>query len=148
MVIKCNLICLLNSPLPYNITFGQWCLWEIIILLTTMVKIDNISVLMEIVFWTFLFIYDSYTGDFIVSFSYIHLLYTTLVHPLHYSPPFSTPLHKMTSAGSNIPYSYIYRMYFNLIHPPLCSEFYFKRWDRKSLSRNMSQIFKNKIILD
>jgi hypothetical protein len=71
-----------------------------------------------------------------------------LVHPLHYSPPFSTPLHKMTSAGSNIPYSYIYRMYFNLIHPPLCSEFYFKRWDRKSLSRNMSQIFKNKIILD
>jgi hypothetical protein len=41
---------------------------------------------------TYLLVYDSYTGGFIVTFSYIHILYPELVHLLHYSPIYPIPL--------------------------------------------------------
>jgi hypothetical protein len=34
---------------------------------------------------TFLLVYDNYTGAFVVTFPYIHILYPGLVPPLNYS---------------------------------------------------------------
>jgi hypothetical protein len=66
---------------------------------------------------TFLFVYDSFTGGFIVTFPYIHILSPGLVHPLHYSP--SSPT--LTLTGFNVPYSYMNKKYLNHIQPPLPS---------------------------
>jgi hypothetical protein len=66
-----------------------------------------------------LLVYDSYIGGFIVTFSYIHVLYPKLVYPLHYSPSYTILLLKVTSTGFNCSCSYLYRKYINHIHPPL-----------------------------
>jgi hypothetical protein len=59
-------------------------------------------------FFTCLLPYDSYTGEFLYIFPYVHVLYPSLVHPLYYSPSFSIPLLKITSTCLNVPYSYRY----------------------------------------
>jgi hypothetical protein len=43
-----------------------------------------------------------------MTFLYIHVLYPELVHPLHYSPFYPSPLLMVTSVGLNVPYSYLY----------------------------------------
>jgi hypothetical protein len=63
------------------------------------------------------FVYASYTEGFAI-FPYIHILYSGLVHPLHYSPSSPNSLLKMTLTGFSVPYSYMYRKYLNYIHPP------------------------------
>jgi hypothetical protein len=72
-----------------------------------------------------LLVYDSYTGDFIETFPYIHVLYPELAHPLHCSPSYHILLLKMTSTGFNVSYSYVYRKFLNHILPPLPSSFTF-----------------------
>jgi hypothetical protein len=38
-------------------------------------------------FLTFLLVYNSCTGGFVVTFPYMSTMYPNLVHPLHYSSP-------------------------------------------------------------
>jgi hypothetical protein len=54
----------------------------------------------------FLLVYDCCTWDFIVTFTYIHVLHPNLIHPLHYSPSSLTHLLKMTLTGFSVPYLY------------------------------------------
>jgi hypothetical protein len=62
-------------------------------------------------------VYGSYTGVFVVTFPYIHVLYAELVYPFHYSPFYPSPLLMVTSTGFDVPYSYMYRKYMVYIHP-------------------------------
>jgi hypothetical protein len=50
-----------------------------------------------------LLVYDSYTGDFVVTFPCTHVLYPGLVHSLQFSPSYSILLIKITSPGFNVP---------------------------------------------
>jgi hypothetical protein len=78
---------------------------------------------------TFLLIYDSCTGGFIVTFSYIYICiyvyigYPGLVHPLHYFPSFPTSLLSLTLTGFSVSYSCMYRTHIHHIQPPLSSSF-------------------------
>jgi hypothetical protein len=63
---------------------------------------------------TFLLVYDSYTGGFVVTFPYIHVLYPELAHPLHSSC--SLLLLVVTVTVFSVPYSYMYRKYIDHIH--------------------------------
>jgi hypothetical protein len=56
--------------------------------------------LMYFVFLNILLIYNSCTGDFLETFPYIHILYSGLVHPFHYSTSSLTPFLKMTQQVS------------------------------------------------
>jgi hypothetical protein len=49
-----------------------------------------------------------------VTFPNIHILYPSLVHPLHYSPSSRIPLLDMTLTCFNVPYSYMYRKCLNI----------------------------------
>jgi hypothetical protein len=85
-------------------------------------KLDLKGKLSRILFCKcFLLVYGSYTGGFSVTFPYIHILYSDLVLPLHYSPSSPASLLKMTSVGFSIPYSCMYRRYLNHNQPPLPS---------------------------
>jgi hypothetical protein len=70
----------------------------------------------------FLLVCDSYTGSFIVTFPYMHILYLGLVHPSIISLFFHFLL-EMTLTGFSVPYSYVYRKNLNHVHPPLSSSF-------------------------
>jgi hypothetical protein len=71
-------------------------------------------------FAMFLLVYNSCTGDFIETFTYMNTIYPNLVHLLHYSP-WPLPLLKMTLISFNVPYLYMCRKYINHIHPPSLS---------------------------
>jgi hypothetical protein len=70
---------------------------------------------------TFLWVHNSCSGGFIVTYLCMHTMYPSLVYPS--SPLFSLPLLKMTSTGFNVPYSFIHRKYINHVNPPLPSSF-------------------------
>jgi hypothetical protein len=65
---------------------------------------------------TLLLVYDSYTGSYIVTFSYTHVLYSELFHPLHYSPFNTILLLNETLTAFNVPFTYLFRKYINYIH--------------------------------
>jgi hypothetical protein len=56
---------------------------------------------------------------FLCDISNIHVLDPSLIHPLHWSPSYPTPLLEMTLTGFSVPYSIWYRKNLNHIHPPL-----------------------------
>jgi hypothetical protein len=70
-------------------------------------------------------VYDRHTGDLIVTFPYVYILYPSLDHPLHHSLSSLTPFLTMTLTGFDVPYSYMYRKYLNHIQHPLPSLFTF-----------------------
>jgi hypothetical protein len=57
-----------------------------------------------------------YTGGFVVTFLDIHVLYSKLVHPLHYSFFYPSSFLMVSSPGFNVPYSFFYRKQINHIH--------------------------------
>jgi hypothetical protein len=63
---------------------------------------------------TFLSVYGSYTGGFIVTFPYIH----ELVHPPTNYSFYPSLLLVVTSTGFSDPYSHMYRKHLSHIHPP------------------------------
>jgi hypothetical protein len=71
-------------------------------------------------FLNFVIVYDGYTGVFVVTFPYIHILYPGLIHPSIILP---TPILKMTLIGFNGPYLYMYQKHIKHIHLPLSSSF-------------------------
>jgi hypothetical protein len=60
-------------------------------------------------FLTFLLVYNSYTGGFIVTFPYTCTMYPSLVHPFHYSPSSPTSFLKWHQQFSHIYFRYIPR---------------------------------------
>jgi hypothetical protein len=53
-----------------------------------------------------------------VTFPYIHVLYSELIHSLHYSPLYPFPFLMVSSTGFSVLCSYLYSEYITHIHPP------------------------------
>jgi hypothetical protein len=65
---------------------------------------------------TFSSVYGIYTGSFLMRFPCVDVLYFKLIHPLHFSSFYLSPLLMVILTGLNIMYSYLCRKYINHIH--------------------------------
>jgi hypothetical protein len=66
----------------------------------------------------FVLVYDTYTGNFLMTFPYILIYYTPVWFIPYISLSSPSPLLEMTSTVFKVPYLHIYRKYPNHIHPP------------------------------
>jgi hypothetical protein len=64
----------------------------------------------------FLFVYNSSTGRFLVTFPCLYILYPKLVHPFYFSPFYLSPLLTVILTNLKILYSILYTKYITHIH--------------------------------